>query len=86
MIDTVINQARLWGFSCGQNNQDWQIFPRDTSKSWFLEQREERWILIVRGVPQIYFHPSEAIAFLELRYRDIQQEKVKMENINPLEE
>ena len=86
MIDRVINQARIWGFSCEQSDRNWQIFPRDKHKHWFLEQSEDRWVLSIRSVPQICFHSSEAIAFLELRYNAFQKDKKRGNNKDEIEE
>lgn len=49
-------------------SNSWQIFPKQPTQKWKLQQSEERWILIVSDIPQLLLHTSEAIAFLK-RYR-----------------
>ncbi|MGK7927932.1 MAG: hypothetical protein AB4290_22290 [Spirulina sp.] len=86
MVDAVVNQARIWGFFCEQSNQNWQICAREGFGNWTLEQAEDRWILSIRGIPQIYLYASEAIAFLELRYHALPQEKDSPANSEKVEE
>ncbi|HEY9609477.1 hypothetical protein [Allocoleopsis sp.] len=68
MKDTVLKQAKVWGFICQKDTQGtWQILPQQPTERWQMRLIEDRWLLIVGNVPQINFYPHEAIAFLELR-------------------
>jgi hypothetical protein len=68
MRETVINQAKKWGFICQQTAPDvWIILPQQPKEKWKLELVEDRWLLIVKDIPQIYFHPHEVLAFLDRR-------------------
>ena len=68
MLDPVVSQAKTWGFICQRQESNlWQINPQQTSQKWQLEQVEDRWILLVEGVPQLCLDPEGAIAFLETR-------------------
>lgn len=68
MNDSTLSQARSWGFICNLDIQGkWQILPQQAVEGWKLQLVEDRWLLIVNGVPQILCHPSEAVVFLERR-------------------
>lgn len=68
MNDRIFSQAHTWGFVCDSDAMGkYQIFPQKTTERWKLQLIGERWLLTVGDVPQILFHPSEAIAFLERR-------------------
>jgi hypothetical protein len=70
MRETVIKQAKAWGFVCERDSvSTWQIFPQQPTERWTLKSVEDRWLLIVGDIPQIHLHPHEAIAFLERRRR-----------------
>lgn len=63
--DSVVSQARTWGFICQCQGASWLIFPRQTNQRWKLQQVENRWILSVGDVPQLYLHSQEASSFLK---------------------
>jgi len=66
MKETVLKQARAWGFICQKDTQEtWEILPKQPTERWKMKLVEDRWLLIVGNVPQINFYPHEAIAFLE---------------------
>lgn len=68
MRETVLSQARNWGFVCQEDNQGtWRIFPQQLTDRWKMQLVGDRWLLMVGDVPQISLHPHEAIAFLERR-------------------
>ncbi|HEY9729772.1 MAG TPA: hypothetical protein V6D50_25260 [Chroococcales cyanobacterium] len=68
MNESLLIKAKNWGFLCqGSPTGNWEILPQQATKRWRLQQAEERWLLLVADVPQINFHPDEAIAFLERR-------------------
>lgn len=70
MRQTVLNQAKAWGFVCQEDTQNsWLIFPQKPKERWKLKSVEDRWLLIIGDVPQVHLHPHEAIAFLERRRR-----------------
>lgn len=73
MINSVVKQARRLGFICHINGEKiWQITPPQGKGNWRLEQKDNIWVLSVRGIPQVYLHDAEVLAFLELRYAAMQ--------------
>lgn len=69
LLDSVVNQARVWGFICQvQELNSWLILPRQPNQRWKLQQVENRWILILGDVPQLCLYVQEAITFLEARW------------------
>lgn len=70
MKDTVLKQAKAWGFVCQEDTQGtWQILPQQPKERWKMNLVGDRWLLIVGDIPQINFYSHEAIAFLERRRR-----------------
>jgi hypothetical protein len=71
MRDLVISQAQRLGFTCEltADNQNWQVVCRLPTENWELYPFEDRWLLSVKKVPQMYLSASEAIGFLERRHR-----------------
>lgn len=68
MNQNILSQAKAWGFICHcEPNGTWQILPQQKNERWKLQLEGDRWLLIVGNVPQISFHPDEAITFLKLR-------------------
>lgn len=68
MTENILSQANAWGFIChSEPNGSWQILPQQKNERWKLQLEGDRWLLIVGNVPQISFHPHEAIVFLKLR-------------------
>ena len=66
--ETVFSQAKAWGFICQEDIQGNQlILPRKQTAQWKMQQIADRWLLIVKDVPQANLHPSEAISFLKRR-------------------
>jgi hypothetical protein len=66
MKETVLKQARAWGFICQKDTQEtWEILPKQPTERWKMKLLGDRWLLIVGNVPQLNFYPHEAIAFLE---------------------
>lgn len=65
MSDLVLIQAQQLNFPCVQDDQGkWQVSSPRPQDMWQLHQAEERWILTLKGVPQIRLSTSEAIKFL----------------------
>lgn len=76
MTENVLSQASAWGFVChSEHDGTWQILPQQKNERWKLQLEGDRWLLIVGNVPQISFHPHEAIAFLELRRSSLKRSK-----------
>lgn len=51
------------------------------SLSWTLQQQaEDRWLLLVKGVPQISMQPQEAIAFLNRQQKSLKTKQNKTDN------
>ncbi|WP_052055225.1 hypothetical protein [Myxosarcina sp. GI1] len=71
LSDLVVSQARVWGFICNyrESNSSWSIAPKKISQRWRLLQAEDRWVLMIGEVSQLYLNAEEAIAFLEARQR-----------------
>jgi hypothetical protein len=68
MRNTVLNQAKAWGFICEEETQGiWQILPQQPTERWKMQLVGDRWLLIVGDLPQVNLHHHEAIAFLERR-------------------
>ncbi len=68
MINSVLNQAKAWGFICERNQKsNWRLFSQQKTARWELQLVEDRWLLIVGNVLQVNLRPAEAIAFLERR-------------------
>lgn len=68
--NSVIEQARNWGFICQLTDRgNWQISSPQSKENWDLSalESEDRWLLSARKVPQTYLTCTEAIAFLERR-------------------
>ncbi len=74
MSDPILSQAKRWGFRCQRTAAGpWQITPVDGD--WVLEQRSDspqegscqRWLLSIKGVPQVSLDSTEVLAFLKLR-------------------
>ncbi|TVQ64737.1 MAG: hypothetical protein EA366_00800 [Spirulina sp. DLM2.Bin59] len=74
MSDPILSQAKRWGFCCQRTAAGpWQITP--TQGDWVLEQRSDavneglsqRWLLSIKGVPQVSLDATEVLAFLKLR-------------------
>lgn len=69
MNDRTFEIAKRWGFVCDFDiHGKYQIFPHRADEKWELQLVDERWLLVVGDVPQVFCYPSEAIAFLERRY------------------
>jgi hypothetical protein len=69
MEERILNQAKIWGFICKLDKQGkYQILPQVSTERWKLQlAEEERWLLFVGDIPQIFCHPSDVLAFLERR-------------------
>jgi hypothetical protein len=59
-------------------------------RGWHLHQQDDRWVLYVRDVPQIVFHPHEALKFLQKQaqtpttpQRSPQQSPPKSQPVHP---
>lgn len=66
--DELLQVAQTWGFQCELNEQGlWCIHPSDLEQRWLLQQRSDRWLLVVDGVAQISFYGEDALRFLERR-------------------
>ena len=74
LINDFVTQARQWGFICEADSQQrWQIFSTRDRATWQLGQDHQKWILSIRGVPQISLNRAEAIRFLQLRRGSLNQ-------------
>lgn len=70
-LNTLPQLASKWGFSCYEDDQgNWRIQSKGGDGQWYLQQKCERWLLVVNHVPQILFQASEASEFLERRLCD----------------
>jgi len=68
VTEDILSQASSWGFICECDQMGiWRIIPSQETERWELQQVEDRWLLVVGGIPQVNLHQSEAIAFLERR-------------------
>lgn len=66
MQDSVLKQAKAWGFVCEEDHQGtWQISPQQIKERWRMRLVEDRWLLIVGDTPQVHLYSHEAITFLE---------------------
>ncbi len=69
MIESLLNQALTWGFTCCTDAEgQWLVLPKNKREKWQLKSSQERWQLVVNGVPQINFCSQEAKTFLERRH------------------
>ena len=67
-VETVFSQAKAWGFLCQEDIQgNLLILPREQTAQWKMQQIADRWLLIIKNVPQANLHPSEALSFLKRR-------------------
>lgn len=67
-MESLLSQAEFWQFLVEYNRQGfWQILPQQPDRAWKLQQADDKWLLIVGGVPQVNLQVSEAKAFLERR-------------------
>lgn len=68
MIEQVVNQAIAWGFPCQQNTEgNWYISPKQQRERWQLSQSEERWLLSIDKIPQLYLVSDAVLTFLQGR-------------------
>ena len=71
MRESVVSQAKSWGFTCQLTaSGNWQIFSPQPKERWQLSELENRWMLKLGNVPQIYLTHPEALRFLERRFLD----------------
>lgn len=67
---TVLNEAKNLGFPHQLNEENsWQILPKQPKDRWKLTASGLRWILSLNNVPQLYLNSEEAIAFLQVQAR-----------------
>lgn len=60
--------ASALGCFCEKHKEgNWRIYVRGHQDYWYLQQESERWLLVIRGIPQIWFQPAEVIAFIKRR-------------------
>jgi hypothetical protein len=65
----VISQARKFGFTCQLNDEGlWEISASSPQQRWKISQFEERWLLSISNIPQMYLTSSEVELFLKRRY------------------
>jgi hypothetical protein len=70
VTDLVLLQARQLNFVCRKNEQgNWQILPARSRDRWQLNFVEDRWVLSIDGIPQIWLSVQDAIKFLQDRAR-----------------
>jgi hypothetical protein len=80
MKDPVVSQAQSLGFACKfTESRGWKILPKHPSETWSLFQVEARWLLSVRGIPQIYLPPSDTLTFLKYRHRILKKRPTILE-------
>lgn len=60
-----LEQVAELGFLYQAGEEANYIHSPVNSHRWRLHQEGDRWILYVRDVPQIVFHPPEVIKFLQ---------------------
>ncbi len=66
----MLEKATILGFPYQLDEENcWQILPRQRGETWQLTSARARWILSLRNVPQLYLDSEEAIAFLAMRAR-----------------
>ena len=66
--DVLPRSASALGFFCEQDKQrNWRIYVRGHQDNWYLQQDAGRWLLVINGVPQIWFQGAEVIAFIKRR-------------------
>lgn len=69
MIENILSQALSWGFTCNTDAEgQWQVLPKNKKEKWQLKLTQDRWLLVVNGVPQITFCSQEAQIFLKRRH------------------
>ena len=74
--DGLLRSASALGFFCEKDKQqNWRIYARGHQDNWYLQQDFDRWLLVINGVPQIWFQGAEVIAFIKRR-DSTQQKKV----------
>lgn len=68
MAESILSQAQAWGFiyKCDEENHC-HISPQNTKERWKLQQKENKWLLIVNDVAQVICCEQEALSFLERR-------------------
>ena len=70
MENLVVSLGKKLGCICKQTkDRRWEIISPTPGETWKLSRTEQRWILSLNGVPQMYFSDQEAIQFLERRCR-----------------
>ncbi|MEL6162025.1 MAG: hypothetical protein AAGJ95_16385 [Cyanobacteria bacterium J06554_11] len=63
---TLLKLADETGFSCYRDEHNkWRIEPKGEGNNWYLVEADGRWLLVIDQVPQIFFRPAGAIAFLQ---------------------
>ena len=64
--NSVLETAKSMGFASQVDREHhWQISPINSQETWKLTAAESRWILSIKGIPQLLLNPKEAIAFLK---------------------
>lgn len=70
MDESVIQLAKQLGFECQTNSHgSWQIFSVHKCENWQLTQSENKWILSIKDVNQVYLNSYEAMKFIKRRYQ-----------------
>ncbi|MBD2439770.1 hypothetical protein [Nostoc sp. FACHB-110] len=80
--ESLLKQAKLWGFKCEFDSYGKSIIlPQNPQERWKLRiDNEERWLLVVGNVPQMFCTSLEVKFFLERRYNRLTL-KIKAQNI-----
>ncbi|MGP1381998.1 MAG: hypothetical protein ACTS2F_00480 [Thainema sp.] len=62
----LLAKASKYGLACLTLEADsCRIQPCSDLPEWYLVAQDDRWLLVVRGIPQIQFGPEEALKFLD---------------------
>ena len=69
MDNSVVTFAKKLGCICKQTQYEkWEISSSAKAETWKLARTEERWLLSINSIPQLYLSDQQAITFLERRY------------------
>ncbi|OUL25019.1 hypothetical protein [Nostoc sp. 106C] len=65
--EIILKQAKAWGFTCEVDSYGKSlILPHNRQERWKLRiVDEEKWVLIVENVPQLFCSTFEVLQFLE---------------------
>jgi len=73
LIDSkkVLKKAREWGFPCHEfQSASYLILPLSSAEKWQLQFDQDRWLLLLEDIPQVFLLSAQVIIFLN-RHRQI---------------